>query len=251
MSSQLSGRLRAARHAQFVGRIAEKDLFQNVLAAPELPFVVRHYLMTPGLAFTFLPCANPDFWTNVFGYADLSRLPQADFVIEVKHYGVYGHDWRVVPPMAWLELLGQRELTAFPEAMPPMPIEPVIVLSESEFAAAVQSALRDYSRPEVLHHNPLLRSRLVIGQVGVNGGETERITALRGLVREAAESLQVAPRHAKFIVPSITPIFSLRPPRNRPPKSLICPSAPIAATSNRASSASLKFYGARNRQPGN
>jgi hypothetical protein len=179
------------------------DSYQDVSPLQSLIFVtiVRHYLTTPGLAFTFLPCADPDFWTNVFAYADLSRLPQADFVVEDRHFGMYGHDWRVVPPMAWLELLGERELTAFPEAMPPIPIEPVIVLSQSEFAGAVQSALRDYTRPEVLHHNPLLRSRLVIEAVGVNGSEAERIGALRSLVREAAESLQSAPRQAKFYRP--------------------------------------------------
>jgi hypothetical protein len=179
------------------------DTYQAVSPIQSLIFVtiVRHYLTTPGLAYTLLPCADPDFWTNVFAYADLSRLPQTDFTVEDRHYGVYGHDWRVVPPIAWLELLGERELMAFPEAAPPTPVEPIIVLSETEFAAAVQSALRDYTRPEVMHSNPLLRSRLVIERVGINGTESERINALRTLVREAAESLQSAPRQAKFYRP--------------------------------------------------
>jgi hypothetical protein len=179
------------------------DTYQVVSPLQSLIFVtiVRHYLTTPGLAYTFLPCADPNFWTNVFAYADLTRLPQADFTVEDRHYGMYGHDWRVVPPMAWLELLGERELTAFPEAMPPVPVEPVIVLSETEFTRAVQAALRDYTRPEVMGANPLLRSRLVIEQVGINGSESERMVALRTLIRETAESLQTAPRQAKFYRP--------------------------------------------------
>jgi hypothetical protein len=179
------------------------DTYQAVSPIQSLIFVtiVRHYLTTPGLAFTLLPCANPDFWTNIFAYADLSRLPQTDFTIENRPYGVYGHDWRVVPPIAWLELLGERELMAFPDAAPPTPIEPIIVLSATEFAAAVQSALRDYTRPEVMHSNPLLHSRLVIERVGINGSESERINALRTLVRRAAESLQSTPRQAKFYRP--------------------------------------------------
>jgi len=50
MSSQLSGRLRAARHARFVGRAAEKDLFQTALAAPELPLSSCIFLAPVGLA---------------------------------------------------------------------------------------------------------------------------------------------------------------------------------------------------------
>jgi len=179
------------------------DTYQAVSPIQSLIFVtiVRHYLSTPGLAFTFLPCADPDFWTNVFAYADLARLPQADYTVDGHHFGMYGHDWRAVPPMAWLELLGEREITTSPEAIPPAPLEPVIVLSETEFAAAVQAALRDYTRPEALRGNPLLRSRLVIERVGISGSEAERITALRSLVREAADSLQGAPRQAKFYRP--------------------------------------------------
>ncbi|MBZ0288399.1 MAG: ATP-binding protein, partial [Anaerolineae bacterium] len=47
MSSQLGGRLRAARNARFVGRVAEKDLFQTALSASELPFYIL-YIFGPG-----------------------------------------------------------------------------------------------------------------------------------------------------------------------------------------------------------
>jgi hypothetical protein len=179
------------------------DSYQDVSPIQSLIFVniVRHYLTTPGLAYTFIPCANADFWSNVFSYADLARLPQADFTVEGHQYGMYGHDWRAVPPMAWLELLGEREIAATPDSAQPTPVEPMIVLSETEFGAAVQAALRDYTRSEAMRGNPLLRSRLVIERVGLSASDTERITALRSIVRETADSLQDSPRQAKFYRP--------------------------------------------------
>jgi hypothetical protein len=137
----------------------------------------------------------------VFQYADLARLPQADFTVGETRYGVYGHDWRVVPPMAWLDLLGEREIAAAPESAPPQPVEQVIVLSEAEFASAVQNALRDYARPDTLRGNPLLRSRLVLERIRPGASEAERINVLRTLVREAADSLQESAREAKFYRP--------------------------------------------------
>ena len=47
MISPLGGRLRAARHSRFVGRAAEKELFETALSASELPFFVL-YLYGPG-----------------------------------------------------------------------------------------------------------------------------------------------------------------------------------------------------------
>lgn len=180
-----------------------EETYQGVSPLQSLIFVnmVRHYLATPGLAYTFLPCADPDFWTAVFQYADLARLPQVDFTVQERRYGVYGHDWRAVPPMAWLDLLGEREISPDAEAAPTTTVEQMIVLSEAEFAAAVQNALRDYARPDTLRANPLLRSRLVIEKNRQGNNETERINTLRTVIREAAEALQEAPREAKFYRP--------------------------------------------------
>lgn len=178
----------------------DRDTYQEVSPVQTQIFVnmVRHYLSTPGLAFTFLPSADPDFWMLAFSYADLARLPQVDFTVEGRRYGVYGHDWRIVPPIAWLELMGEREVSSQANTTPPAPVEQVIVLSESEFAEAVQAALRDYARPDMLHGNPLLRSKLVIEASGLNAGEDARTSALRDLLRTTAESLQQSPREAKF-----------------------------------------------------
>lgn len=156
--------------------------------------MVQDYLVTPGLAYTFLPVADPDFWRMPFAYADLERMPEADFVIGGRHYGVYGHDWRETPVTAWLELLAERELSMTPPSQRARPTaDPLIVLSEADFATAVRDGLRDYTDPVSISANPLTRSRMVLAA----GGDTARASTLRRLLREAAESLQQSPKSAK------------------------------------------------------
>jgi hypothetical protein len=175
------------------------DTYQAVSSVQSLITVhaTRHYLSTPGLAFTFIPCAQADFWAPAFAYADLVRIPDADFVVGGRGYGVYGHDWRVRPPMVWLELLAEQEIATAPQKQPAA-IEPLMVLSQPEFAAAVREALRHFSRPQALGAKPLLQSRLVAERTGAGAGATEGIAALQNLLQEAATALQHSPREARF-----------------------------------------------------
>jgi len=191
--------LRAGETATLFRFWMARDTYQAVSGAQSLIFVnvVRHYLMTPGLAFTFFPCADPDFWAQVFAYADLARLSEADFEVGGRRYGVYGHDWRVTPPIDWLALLAERETGMAPRAAP-APVEPLIVLSESAFAEAVREALRDFTRPDALRTNLLLRSRLVRERSGPEIGVVERIAILQNLTKEAVDALQGSPRDAKL-----------------------------------------------------
>lgn len=178
-----------------------EETYQAVSPTQTLLFgnVAQHYLTWPGLAYSFFPCSEPGFWEPLFTHIDLQRLPGGDFTMGERRYGVFGHDWRVTPPIAWLDVLADREIAGGGEvAAPPPAAVPLVVLSEPEFAAAVRDALRDISRPDGLRENPLLRSRLVTEQVGATAGTPERRVALRALVREAAESLQSAPRDAKL-----------------------------------------------------
>jgi len=178
-----------------------QDCYQAVSPIQSLIFVnmVRHYLTTPGLAFTFLPCVEPDFWAPIFAYADLARLPECDFEVGGQRYGVYGHDWRAVPPMAWLALLGEREISGGTQgAPPPQATEPLVVLSQAEFGQAVRDALRDFARPDLLRSNPLLRSRMVVEQAGSQAVLAERVTVLQSLLRTATDILQASPRDAKL-----------------------------------------------------
>ncbi|WP_374686552.1 ATP-binding protein [Promineifilum sp.] len=178
-----------------------RDTYQGVSPEQSRIFLnmVQHYLATPGLAYTFLPCADPIFWQALLSYADQTRLPEADFTVGGRHYGVYAHDWRVTPPLAWLELMAAREMNmnVGPSA-PRSAGEPLIVLSEVEFATAVRDALRDYTDVTALTTNPLLRSRLVLAEAGPNAPVAARAPALRRVLRETCDTLQESPRLVKF-----------------------------------------------------
>lgn len=176
-----------------------RDTYQAVSAMQSLLFgnVAQHYLTAPGLAFTFFPTADPDFWAPMFAYVDLMRLPEADFEVGGRRYGVYAHDWRATPPMAWLDLLAEREIAAEPLSVAPPESKSLVVLSESGFALAVKDALRNFHRPDKLRTNPLLRSRVVVERAGAGADDSAGIAALRDLLEEAAGSLQASPREAK------------------------------------------------------
>ncbi len=178
-----------------------KETYQSVSPIQSLVFVNvgRHYLTTPGLAYTFFPCAVPEFWAPGFAYIDLKRIPDADYTVDGRTYGVYGHDWRVVTPIQWLALLAEREVSG-PSAAPQARTaeRPLIVLSEDTFADALLEALRNHMRPDAVLENPLLRSRLVAERVGADQSDEDRVEELRRIIVKAAESLQSSPRDAKF-----------------------------------------------------
>jgi hypothetical protein len=178
-----------------------KDTYQDVSAIQSLIFInfVQHHRLTAGLAYTFFVCADPDFWAAMFAYADLARIKEADFTVGGQSYGVYGHDWRIVSPTAWQELLARREINASAQATVPSQVtESILVLSETEFSEAVQSALKHFSRPDLLKNNPLLRSRLIQEKVSRNANFQEKIATLQNLIKEIAKLLQSSPREQKF-----------------------------------------------------
>ncbi len=177
-----------------------RDTYQAVSPTQSLIFInfVQHHRLTDSLAFTFFACAEPDFWAAMFAYADLARLPEADFEVEGRSYGVYGHDWRVVSPSTWQELLAQREIAASASAIAPAQVsELILVLSQPDFVAAVQDVLRNFGQADVLQNNPLLRSRLIV-ELAARDKETDRVALLQNLVQAAAQSLQSSPRSEKF-----------------------------------------------------
>jgi hypothetical protein len=177
-----------------------RDTYQSI--SPEqtrlVLNIIQDYLITPGLAFTFVPLADPEFWRMAFEYSEMERLPEADFTVGGHRYGVYGHDWRVTPPLAWFDLLAEREMNLTPPTPRARTSESLIVLSEADFATAVRDALRDYTDVSSLADNPLTRSRLVSGIAGREATPAARAAALRKLLQETAESLQESPRLAKF-----------------------------------------------------
>jgi hypothetical protein len=198
---QVQTPLRTGERATYFRFWLVADTYQAVSPVQSLIFVqmVRHYLTTPGLAFTFLACAQPNFWSPIFLYADLMPIPAADFTVGGHTYGVFGHDWRAVPPLAWLDLLAQRETAVDPHNVPrPQQAEPVLVLSRETFAEAVRHALRHFTRPDQLSDNPLLHSRLVLGESGQDTGRAARLERLQTSIRETADSLRADPRRRKY-----------------------------------------------------
>ena len=175
-----------------------RDTYQGISPIQSLIFiqVAKHYLTTPGLAFTFFPCADPDFWAAILTYAELSRLPEADFEVGEKRYGIYGHDWRVMSPAVWIGRLAEKEVGATGQAALPPSSEPLIVLSHDEFGDAVKQALQDYARPGGLKSSPLLRSRLVSETAAK--GTRDRSEILKSKISEAADALRLHPCDEKF-----------------------------------------------------
>lgn len=179
------------------------DTYQAVSPAQSLIFVkiVQQYFNTPSLALSFLPCADPEFWAPIFSYAGGVALEDAAFEVAGRSYGTYSHDWRAVPPLAWLGQMADRETSAsFDKASPPSRGEPMIVLSEPEFRAALQSALRHLLRPAELSSNPLLRSRLVLGRGG-QAPAAGKVEALQEIIRGACQKVQQTPGAQKFYLP--------------------------------------------------
>jgi len=195
--------LRAGEEALHFRFWMAAETYQAVSPAQSLIFVkiVQQYFNTPNLALSFLPCADPEFWSPIFSYADGVALQEAQFEVGSRRYGTYSHDWRVVPPLAWLGQMADREISeSFDKASAPGRTEQMIVLSEPEFRAALQSALRHLLRPGELSQNPLLRSRLVMGRSGVATHAT-KAQVLREIIQAACQRVQQAPRTQKFYLP--------------------------------------------------
>ena len=159
---------------------------------------VRYQLLTPGLAYHFFPSATADFWAPALLYGDLTRIPEADYVVGGHPYRVYGHDWRMRTPLAWLDLLAQREVAPSAEAVEPPPETPLIVLSQTEFSSAVHDTLRDYARRSDCGTNALTSTRMVVERVGPAATPEVRMAALQDLLKDVIEAPQVSPREAKL-----------------------------------------------------
>ncbi len=172
--------------------------YQSVTPVQSLVFLnaARHYLSTPGLAYTYFPCADSEFWAPFFAYGDLTRTPEADFEVDGRRYGVYSHDWRARPPMPWLQLLADREMSLEPTP-PAAPKPALLVLSQPDFFDAVRAALRNLHRPDQLVENPLLRSRLIVDRVGEDAENALRAASLEALITTTSEQLEADPRTAR------------------------------------------------------
>ncbi len=178
--------LRSHEHATLFRFWMASETYQNVSPVQALIFVetVRHYLATPGLAVSLLPFADVGLWQLVMAVAGLDRMTDADFEIGGRVYGVFGHDWRRVPPDAWLGRIARFGL----DPAPPAPTTQARrVLSRKAFGDAVDEALRCARRPDQLARTVLAETRLV-------GDRRDTGEALVAVIREAIERMAAVPR---------------------------------------------------------
>jgi hypothetical protein len=155
---------------------------------------VQHYVSRPRLAWDFIGgWADPDAIAPFMAHIDYARVPEADFDVGGRRYGVFAHDWRRTGLEAWFELMGARELADEPAGGAPPALPPVgLALSQTAFADAVRAALRGIHRPEALAANPLAVARVVRDR-----GEPVA-EVLEALLREAVATLQADPRDEKL-----------------------------------------------------
>jgi hypothetical protein len=153
---------------------------------------VIYWLTHPKLAWNFIAMAQPDFWQPHFDSIHMQRSPEADFEVGGRRYGVYSHDWRVEPASVWQETRAAAVSPSIPDLT--KPALPLLVLSQPEFEEAVRQALRDYTRPDLLAANPLMRSRLIVEAAEPPSSPA----ALQTLLREAAGTLTGNPKDEKL-----------------------------------------------------
>lgn len=176
----------------------DRDAYQ--LPSPAMNMISMRCLLdwisTPGLAWNILPVAEPEVWHPELSYLYQQRVPEADFTVGGRSYGVFAHDWRALPAGPWLDLMEQRELATElkPTQLVSVPAEPLVVLSQPEFEDAVRRALRDLNKPEALAGNPLLRSRLFTNE----RGEPADTSVLRAALTDAAEQLKCNPKDERL-----------------------------------------------------
>lgn len=194
---QTTAPLRPGDIALYFRNWMDADHYQNSPAIFNMAAIVslRRFFNTPRLAYSFIAQSNSDHYASMFDYLRMPLAANAGFVMDGESFGVFAHDWRAEPVLAWLDIMGERELLDEIVALENLPHTPQpVVLSEPEFAEAVRQALKDVRRPDLLAHSPLLRSRCLRDR-----SEGEPAPALlQALLREGAETLTASPKNQKL-----------------------------------------------------
>ena len=154
---------------------------------------VRLYLTTEGLAYSFLPCINPQFWGNILRFVGLQRFEEADYTAGAQAFAVFGADWRELPPAVWLEHVASLGLEAT-QPRPPAQEKTYEVLDHVAFAEAVREALRHFTRPELLRQNRLIGTRLLSRHAAAEGAATQ----LQAEVQAWGRMMEQSPRDARL-----------------------------------------------------
>jgi hypothetical protein len=175
------------------------DGYQDVsgLQSSIFLFILQYYLTTPGLAVHLLSVAAPSYWKDFLSFSNLEHIAPLNYTTGQTNQGFYVHDWRIMPPRTWIELLGETETTEIEEAGAEHKAQQMIVLSESEFNTSVYNALKDYHNETKLSNNPLTRSKLVVADAPSNHNG-EPVILLRKKLDNALQQIEQSPRDEKF-----------------------------------------------------
>jgi hypothetical protein len=125
----------------------------------------RAWVTEAGLAVSVAYAVDPALWTPLFGYVDYARAPAGDATVAGRTFAAYLHDWRITPPVAWLDLMaarGEADRGPLLQAEAGRHLAPGLgVLAREAFEVAVREAFRAAGRPQELARNALLGTRLV------------------------------------------------------------------------------------------
>jgi hypothetical protein len=176
-----------------------KDTHQQVSPLQSSMFLtIVQYYFTPGLAVSMLAVVQPGFWKAVLSYADLTHVAELDFAVHEIPFGWYLHDWRVRPPLAWLDLLGRREVDASAGADEADHKAQAVVLNETAFGEAVGEALRHFHNNNTLINNPLLRSKLIIQATAGDPSDAQRVGVLKQAIQDVLKEIEDSPIDGKY-----------------------------------------------------
>ncbi|WP_188192185.1 AAA family ATPase [Nonomuraea sp. SYSU D8015] len=174
------------------GWVLPQYRYDSPVADPLQWRIIANCLRSERMAWSYLAIPRPGPpVVEALRKHDMHDIPDNPCLGDVP-FTLFVHDWRAVPPRAWLEgFNGSPVPHGFGGAA--ATTGRLAVLSQEEFAEAVRKALRHLSRPDALAGSPLTRSRLV-----VEHAERDPAKALRDLLEEAIESLCEDARSVKF-----------------------------------------------------
>ncbi len=90
-----------------------RDEYQYVSFAQSSMWLdaMRRYVTVPRLAYSLVAFSDPDYWADAMEYFNFT-LTGVGYRGDGIGFGVYGHDWRKMPPTLWLAYLAERPLAA-------------------------------------------------------------------------------------------------------------------------------------------
>lgn len=195
--------LQSGEAATFVRFWMTKGEYQSVSSTQATLFrsIVRHCLTVSNLAFTFLCCADIDFWGPLLGRSLFVRLPEADFRVGDNQFGMLGHDWRPLPPRTWLALWAEgRRVAALSAAAAKQRHggkHGAVTMTRAELRTALREFLREWHNEDQLGDTPLLKMKIVRSAAG--GDERAKcIAALKTLLSDMIDGFNRSPRRQRL-----------------------------------------------------